>query len=373
MNIEILQEYISDFTREIVDSGFKRDLDDYISSLPASQNNIVALRDIAEKVLTALDNLFTSDLPSALDILLPKKQVRPFTEMPFDMKLRKLVENTEIQQQEFFTQLTQILSQIQQQLQQNITEIDNIDQFIAPYISEDIRRVTEDQFAIIAIVFKETQTISSLKQFTKTLVAWDRMLPIYHQLLKSEYPQDIQIVEVQNGSIDFVVNLNIDVALNLVDLFKVGFQVFASYLAYKKMIKPIIDSYHGNKKLINQEAEREKLLLGNIGIAIQKQIESQHKKAKKKDKTVDGTAIVKKVEQVTTLITSHIVKGNDLKLLAMPEPEVDEGEESSNIFSVAKNALQQQSMAARRQLSDIPTEDRTKLLEMYGADDKEDE
>ncbi len=42
MNIEILQEHINAFTREVVDSGFKRDLDDYISSFPAAQKNITA-------------------------------------------------------------------------------------------------------------------------------------------------------------------------------------------------------------------------------------------------------------------------------------------------------------------------------------------
>ncbi len=371
MNIEILKEHINTFTREVVDSGFKRDLDDYISSLPAAQNNIVALRDIAEKVLSALEGIYTGDLQDDLSILLPKEQIRPFTEVPHDAKLRELVDNTEIQQPEFFNQLTQFLNQLKNQLNQNIVEIDNIGQFIAPYISEDVKRIAEDHFAIIAIVFKEHYTITNLKEFTKVLLAWSRVLPIYHQLLKSESPQDIRIVEIQNGSIDFVVNLNVDVALELVELFKVGFQVFAAYLSYKKMIKPIIDSYYGNNKLISQEEEREKLLLENIGTAIHKLIEVQHKKAKKADKAVDGTAIPKKVEQVANLITSHIVKGNDLKLLAMPEEEGTE--ENIDKFSDKKNALREQSIAARQQLRSIPAEDRLKLLEAYGKIEEETE
>ena len=364
MNIEILQEHINMFTREVVDSGFKRDLDDYTSSLPAAQNNIMALREIAVKVLSALDQLYTGDLPDGLGVLLPKEQIRPFTEVPHNVNLRKLIENTEIQQQEFFNQLTQFINQLQKQLKQNINEINNIGQFIAPYISEDLKRIAKEHFAIIAIVFKERHTITSLKQFTKTLAAWNRTLPIYHQLLKSESPQDIQIVEIQNGSIDFVVNLNVDVTLYLVELFKVGFQVFAAYLSYKKMIKPIINSYHGNKKLINQEEEREKLLLENIGTAIHQQIEAQHKKAKKADKMVDDTAISKKVEQVTNLIAAHIVKGNDLKLLALPEAE--ETEENGKKLSDEKDALREQSIAARRQLRYIPPETQQKLLEAYG-------
>lgn len=334
MNIEILQEHINTFTREVIDTGFKRDIDDYISSLPSAQNNIVALRDIAGKVLIVLDHLYTGDLPDALSVLLPKAGTRPFTEVTHNEKLRTLIENTEIQQPEFFSQLSQILNQLKTQLQANITEIDNINAFIAPYISEDVKRIAKEQFAILAIVFNERNTITSLIQFTKALSAWNRTLPIYHQLLKSESPKDIQIVEIQNGSIEFVVNMNVDVALDLVELFKVGFQVFAAYLSYKKMIKPIIDSYHGNKLLISQEKEREKLLLENIGTAIHQQIETQHKKAKKVDKDVDGTAILKKIEQVTNLIASHIVKGNDLKLLALPNIEETKEDEIKLLLSL---------------------------------------
>lgn len=364
MNIEILQEHVNTFTREVIDTGFKRDLDDYITSLPAAQNNIMALRDIAGKVLTVLDHLYTGDLPEALSILLPKGKINPFTETTHNEKLRTLIENTEIQQPEFFNQLTQLLNQLKKQLQQNITEIDNISQFIAPYITEDEERIAKDQFAIIAIVFNEHNTITSLKQFTKALTAWNRTLPIYHQLLKSESPKDIQIIEIQNGSIDFVINMNVDVALDLVELFKLGFKVFIAYLSYKQMIKPIIESYHGNEKLISQEEEREKLLLENIGTAIHKQIEAQHKKAKKLDKDVDGTAVLKKIEQVTNLVTTHIVKGNDLKLLALPKTAKTEEDEMTLLEE--KNTLHEQSIAARRQLRQINPEAMQKLIETYG-------
>ncbi len=366
MNIEILQEYINNFEREVIDSGFKRDLDDFVGSLPASQNNIVALRDIAGNVHKAIDYFYSSDLPSELEKLLPKEQIRPFTETPFDETLLELVENKEIPQPEFFNQLTTILTQIKNELQTNSTEITTIKQFIAPYISDEIESISDEDSAIISIVFKETNTISSLKLFTKTLSAWNKKLPVYHQLVKSESPEDIEIVEIQNGSIDFVVNINVDVALNLVEVFKVGFHVFASYLAYKKMLKPIIESYHGNKDLIKQEVGREKLLIANIGIAINNKIKEQHKEAKRHDKKIDGTAITKKVEQVTELIASHIVNGNDLKLLAMPEPVSDEGEETTDVFHREKHELQQQSLEARKQLRNVPQEDRTKLLEMYG-------
>ena len=373
MNIQILQEHINTFTREVVDSGFKRDLDDYIKSLPASQNNIVALREIAEKILSFLDYLYTGDLPDALSVLLPKKEIRPFTEVPHNENLRKLFEDKEIPQDQFFNQLTKFLNQLNNQIQQNISEIDNIRHFVAPYISEDVKRITKDHFAIIAIVFKEHHTITSLKQFTKTLSAWNRVLLLYHQLLKSESPEDIQIVEIQNGSIDFIVNLNVDVALDLVELFKVGFTVFATYLSYKKMMKPIIESFFGNKELIKNEEEKEKLLLKNISKAIHDKIETQHKKAKEADDAVDDTAITTKVEQVTNLVTSHIVKGNDIKLLALPESE--KAKEEGKTFKDEKDTLRKQSLEARSQLRHITSDDHQKLLELYGEikEEKEEE
>lgn len=364
MNIETLRDYIVDFKDEVIESGFKRDLDDYSSSIPSSRNNILALREIAEKVLAKLDQLYSGDLPDELKSLFAGKSPRPFTESPHNSNLRKLVENTEVQQQEFFNRLNELINQLRSEIQQNLDKIVEIDKFVEPYATQDTRRIAKDNLATIAVVFSERQTITSLTQLTKTLAAWNRVIPIYHQLLKSESPQDIQIVEIQNGSIEFVCNLNADVALDLVELFKVGFQVFAAYLGYKKMIKPIIDSFHGNKKLISLEDEREKLLLENIGTAIQTQIEEQHKKAKKADKGVDGTAITKKVEQVTNLVASHIVRGNDLKLLALPATE--NAQQNEDDVAEKRDSLREQSLAARRELRLIPSEAQQKLLEAYG-------
>lgn len=365
MNIEVLQDYIHTFRREVVESGFKRDLDDYASSLAASQSNIVALREIAVKIQTSLDSIYGGDLPENLASLLPSGQPKPFTDVPHDENLRTLTEDTEIAQQEFFNQLNQLISQLQKQIQQNIAAIDNIEEFIRPYVSEDTRQIAADNLALLAIVFNETQTITSLEQFTKTLAAWNRVLPIYHQLLKSEPPADVRIVEIQNGSIDCIINLDVDVALDLVELFKLGFEVFAAYLSYKKMIQPIIASYHGNKKLISQEEEREALLLENIGAAVNEQIKAQHKEAKRLDKGVDGTAIPKKIEQVSNLITAHIVKGNDIKLLAVPVmDDAKDGEQDATEDQIA--LLREQSVAARRQLRQMPLEAKQKLLEAYG-------
>ncbi len=365
MNIETLKQYADAFNREVVKSGFKRDLEDYIASLPASQSNILGLREIAGKLLSSLERIYAGDLPNALAALLPTPQVRPFTEFPHDQELRELIGNSEIPQQEFFNRLNSKLVQLKKQIDQNTAEITKIEQFITPYVSVDISKISDEDLAIIAIIFNDRETITNLGSFAKTVALWNRTLPIYHQLLKSESPKGIAIVEVQNGSIDLIVNLDVDVAINLAELFKVGFEVFAAYLSYKKMIKPIIDSYHGNRKLIAQEEGREELMLDNIGEAVKGTIHEQHKAAKKADNKVDGTAIQKKVEQVTNLVTAHIVQGNDVKLLALPA----QGEAAEDPNAATRDLgeeLQKESMAARRALREIPPEAHQKLLETYG-------
>ena len=65
MNINTLKDYIDQFNAEIVESGFKRDLQDYVNSLPNNQNNIVVLREVANKILDKLNEIYNSDLPES--------------------------------------------------------------------------------------------------------------------------------------------------------------------------------------------------------------------------------------------------------------------------------------------------------------------
>lgn len=360
MNLEVLQDHINTFNREIIQSGFKRDIDDYIISLPNMQNNIVGLRDIAGKVLQTLERLYNGDLPTALSALLPSQSIRPFTESPHATNFKALVENTTIQQVDFFNQLTQYLAQIKKQLDQDLAEIKKIQGFINPYLSRESKVRSEDGIATVSIVFKEERTISNLKYLTKTISAWDRTLPVYYQLLKSDSPADIQVVEVQNGTIDLIINLNFDVALNLVELFKVGFQCYIAYLSYKTIVKQITGSYRGNPKLLEGEKNREQDLLDNIGIAITAEVNDQHNRAKKVDKKINTTGIDMKVKMIAKLVTSHIVKGNDIKLLAAPKTAEDQKQEN-----ILADELRSCSIEARNKLRLLPAKDRQLLLDKY--------
>jgi len=366
MNINTLAEIIDLFNIEIVKSGFKRDTQDYVTGLANNQNNIVTLRDIAEKTSKKLDEIYGNDLPDLLSKLFVA-QVQPFTNHPHDTDFKDLLSDTEIPLAKFFQKLNQLLTQLNNQLQQNIKEIARLNTFIEPYSKSQEEFQTKENHAIVSILFKDLKTISVLKEFTKNLQSWNRILPLYHQLLKSTSPEDIEIVTIQNGSIDFLVNIDFDVALDLTEVFKVGFKCFMGYLSYKKMAKPLIETYFGNKKLIAGEKEREKEFINNIGEAVKAKILEQNKAALKSDKQIDKN-IDKKVEQVVQLVTSHILKGNDLKLLALPavgDEDVHEENETK------KDELRTISSQVRQAMKIIPSKEMKVLLEKYIDPDEE--
>lgn len=362
MNIEALNENIRLFEYEIIESGFQRDIQDYLNSLPSNRNNIVTLREIAEKISIKLIHIYAGDLPEALKELLPKTSPRPFTENNFSEDLLNLIKDNKVDQNEFYSKINQILTSLNQKLTENTNEIEIIKSFIKPYMKVDVETATEEDLAIISIVFKDKNTITNLKEFTKNINAWNRTLPLYHQILTSSSPKDIKIIEVQNSSIDFVVSFDINIALDLVELFKVGLQCYAAYLSYKKMIAPITEAYFGNQKLLKSEKAREDEMLNNISIAISSKIDEQHKIAVKSDKKIDKN-IDKIVEQVTNLITSHIIKGNDLKLLAFPATDEKDEERKNEI----KKELQTKSTEVRAAIKELPEVEFKKLLEQFGS------
>ncbi|MGL5914562.1 MAG: hypothetical protein ACRCZB_10385, partial [Bacteroidales bacterium] len=184
MNINTLNDIISQFETEISISGFKRDLQDYVSSLSNNQSNIVSLRDIANNVLNRLDEIYSTDLPDNLLKLLPDK-VKPFSQTAYNDKLLEIVNDKEINLTTFFQKLSQILSQINNDIQQNIAEIEKIKTFIKPYIATKLDELTTEGKAIVSIIFKHEKTITDLKEFTKNLQNWNKIIPVYHQILSS--------------------------------------------------------------------------------------------------------------------------------------------------------------------------------------------
>lgn len=189
----------------------------------------MTLREVANKVSLKLGTIYGSDLPESLLKLFPEK-VKPFTKTSYDIELTKLINDKEIQLNNFFGQLHQLLANLNSEIQQNVAEITRIETFIKPYLTAQSKIQSDTNKAIVSIIFKDKKTTTALKEFTKTLQTWNKVLPIYHQILKSSSPEGIEIVTIQNGSIDFVVNFDFNIALDLVELFKVGFKMFYGLL-----------------------------------------------------------------------------------------------------------------------------------------------
>ncbi|MDB4643242.1 hypothetical protein OAF48_02205 [Flavobacteriaceae bacterium] len=211
MNIQSLGEIIQQFQELIIESGFRRDVKDFASSLPNNQRNIVALREIGNKIHSYLKEIDESDLTDNLTKLFPEAP-KPFTEGNHFQNISELISDSEIPQDQFFQKLQQIINQLNKQLQQNETKIEEIKKFIIPYIDKSNELQAAENKAIVSVVFKEEKTISNLKKFSKTISTWNKILPVYHQILKSSSPTDIEIIEIQNGSVDFLFNFDFDIA-----------------------------------------------------------------------------------------------------------------------------------------------------------------
>jgi len=364
VNLELLYDIIISFEDFVVNNGFNRDLTDSINSMGANQNNVVNLRNIADKIEKHLNFIYSSELPDSLLLLFPQENHIPFTKEKHLEKIQSLINNTTINVTQFYTELSNLLSNLYNQLQNNIGQCKNIKNFITPYLNFFSEISAKENNAILAIIYKDKKIIKNLNEFSKSLNRFQRTINLYHQILKSTSPKDIEILEVQNGSIDIIINLDLNIAIDFVELFKIGFKCYLAYLSYKKMIRPIVETYLGNKKLEAGEAEREKNLLENIGDAIKNKIKEQHKKAFETDPRIDKN-IDKKVEQVSRLVTSHIINGNDIKLLGVPESD------NENTQNETLDELRRLKSNINFELKKIPGQDLINLLEYYNKNDDE--
>ena len=357
MNIESLIAKTELFNDLIIKSGFRRDLQDYINTIQQAQNqNLVFMKDLSIKIIENLDFFENYSLNEELQTLL--KDTKPFTELDVKNSLEIININPEIEANDYFNQFNQLLHQITARIDENIREIDAATVFLSKYSTKDIQsNISDNDQAILSLIFKDLNTITSLKEFSKVLNRWNRTLLIYHSLLKSESPNDISLVEIQNGSIDVIFNFDFDIALDLTELIKTGLKVYAGYLLYKsKTAKEIILSYMGNKKLIEMEVERENLMLDNIKTSIAEKIEEQHKEKITHDKKIDTTSLDVKIEEISSVITDHIVKGNELKLLTPPEiiegAEKDLAEELRDETAIVRERFKKLSIQEKQLLID---------------------
>ncbi len=362
MNIESLIFKIDLFNDLIIKSGFKRDITDYIQSIQQGQNqNLVFMKDLSSKVKNKLIEFDNYGLNSELGNVL--RETEPFTTLNTLTQLEDLDSNSEIDGNNYFTNFNQILHQLNQQIDNNKNEIDNVDFVFQKYRSNE---ESEDERALVSLIFKDLKSTGTLKEFAKVLSRWNRMLLVYHRLLTSDSPDEIELVEIQNGSIDVIFNIDFDIALDLTELIKTGLKVYGAYLLYKsKTARLIIESYMGNQKLIKQEKDREKLMLENIKESIAQKARQQHNEKLKADKEIEKTSIEVKIEEVSSVITEHIIKGNELKLLTPPEINDEENEVDVSV------ELREETAKVRETFKNLSSEEKQLLLDTYSIKDEE--
>jgi hypothetical protein len=358
MNIESLISKIELFEDLIIKSGFKRDVNDYLQSIQQGQNqNLVFMKDLSQKVKNKLLECENYGLEFELDKVL--RDNKPFTELDTLAKLEELDNDTEIDGNSYYSKFSQILTKLIQKLDSNKTELDSVLSIFQKYVSLEKKYEFENEQAIISLIFKDLKSTGSLKEFAKVLNRWNRMLLVYHTLLTSKSPDEISLVEIQNGSIDVIFNIDFDIAIDLTELIKTGLKVYGAYLLYKsKTAKEIIASYMGNLKLIRQEKEREKFMLENIKESIYNKALEQHKKRIKSDKNIEKNSIAVKLEEVSSVITEHIIKGNELKLLTAPEI-YEEDEENLG------EQLRQETAVVRERFKKLESSEKQFLLEKF--------
>lgn len=360
MNIESLISKINLFETLIIKSGFKRDINDYLQSIQQGQNqNLVFMKDLSQKVKNKLIECENFGLESELNAVL--RDSKSFTALDTINKLEKLDNNTEIDGNSYYAEFSQIVTQLLQNLDKNKTELDSVLKIFKKYVSIEKEYEFENEQAVVSLIFKDLKSTGSLKEFSKVLNRWNRMLLVYHTLLTSESPDEISLIEIQNGSIDVIFNIDFDIAVDLTELLKTGLKVYGAYLLYKsKTAKEIILSYMGNVKLIKQEKEREKLMLENIKDSIYQTALEQHKRRLKVDKNIDKTAIEVKLEEVSSVITDHIIKGNELKLLTAPKDE----EEEDDVKDLGSE-LREETAIVRERFKKLEPAEKQFLIEKY--------
>lgn len=337
-----------DFLQSIIGQKFySTTLQDYIVTIQNSPGNIVLLKEINDKAIHDYEKLVSLEIPEYLEKVLVNAE-KPFTKDNYYNHLIDLKSKNHTDPNTLYNALNSYLTSIQSRVGQNIAELDRISQTVRPFLSKDYSIIQKDNNAIFAIVFSNENSYNNLKLLSFELKNWNRALFIYQQIVSEESPQSFEIIEIDQGSIEIVLNLLFEVGANLLELFKTGLEVYAAYLAYKTVIhEKLVPSYKGNEQLINLEKEREKLLLDNVRIAVKEELKKQSKKTKKQE------ALEKKIDEVAKLVTEHIIKGNSVKLLSAPidkEGINDIEEEKELIYTKSKIDYKNLDEATKQQL-----------------------
>lgn len=351
MNIENLVSKINLFQDFVIKSGFKRDLQDYVQAVQQPQNkNLTFMKDLSMKIQKTLEEIEDNEIDR--DLLLILKETKPFTDSKTKKKLEELDENTEIDADAYYQNFQPILKDLLNKIEKNEQEIKGINEIFLKYVENKECEPENDQ-ALVSLVFKDTETTTRLEKFADSLYHWNRALLTYNSLLKSDCPEDISLVEIQNGSVDVIFEIGQDIAAGLAESTKTGLTVFGAYLTRKTITKEIIESYLGNEKLIGLEKRIDELMLDNIKDSVAKTIETQYTGSARNGNVVFAD---EKINEISIVLTEHIIRGNELKLLTPLKSENG----SENTLS---EELRKKSVLVRKRLRESDADERKSLRE----------
>lgn len=358
MNIESLIQKANLFQALVIDSGLKRDLSDYFNAIQQGQNRtIIYMKPLAESVLESFQICINNGLDKQLKTLL--KKTAPFLKDGYIKQLETINSNPSINANEYFNQFNTILNQIIQDITQNENEINSTMAILKLYSHTLKKTEPEQDKAIIAIILRDLASTTGLKEFAKVLSRWNRIILVYHQLIHEESPSEILLEGVQEGSIEINIALNVDVAIHLTDVILHGMDLLAAYLLYKTKDKETIDVFQHSERLQNLEREMDKVLLEEIKQGVAHKIQEQHNEKKTKKESVE-----KSIDDVSSFIVDHLIKGNEVKLLT----KIEETESSVE----KENFLREKTVVVQKALNQLSPTDKTKLIELYtykGNDD----
>jgi hypothetical protein len=333
MTVRKIIELIELVKIKIGKESYLSKLQDYQTTIQNNSSNIVLLKEILDKSIFDIEILIEDLVPELLEKILVGKIV-PFEFEKFHKKLVDLKVKNHSDYSILYNDLTTILAQMLLDINANIVEIDKTRQVIEPFKTKDFSDLQEGDNAIFALIFNNENSFNNLKSLSFELKNWDKGLFLYQQITSDETPKAFEIIEVEQGSVEVILNLLFEVAEKLVDLFKTGLETYGAYLAYKTLIhEKLFDTFKGNKELILLEEKREKLLLENVRKSVKEEIKKQVKKGKKQE------ALDKKIDEVTKLITDHIIKGNTVKLLSAPEEKeevIEKEKEKEKLYIKSK-------------------------------------
>ncbi|WP_264521761.1 hypothetical protein [Flavobacterium sp. N1994] len=363
MTIRKLIEQIEYLDENLQQNGFWETTQDNYNTIISNRQNIVLLKELTEKQMLKMSALYSSETPLFLKSILVPNGCQPFTETNFVQLFQDLLSSNVVDVNQYYNEITPIFNDLIAKITENIEKLENLKSIFKPYLDKDYSTLQTDENAIFSIKFNDEKTIGGLKNLAKEINKWNTSLLIYYGLIKGESPKDIELIEVDNGSIDFVININFDIASKFLELIKVGFEVFSAYLLYKTTVAQITKSYGDNQKLIDGEKQREEDLLENISIQVEKAIKRQLKEHKKGTKP-QIEALDKKIEVIAKLVKEHIVKGNSVKLLSSPEAE----RENTALVQKDNQELTEKTKILFKQLG---PEEQIKLLEAFVQETEE--